>query len=101
MGYYKRHLFMCINEREDSVCCHQFGAQEMRDYVKKRAKELGIHGQGQVRVNNAGCLDRCSEGPVAVVYPDNVWYSYRSKEDLDEIIDSHLVKGEVVEHLRL
>lgn len=55
---------------------------------------------GSVRVNKAGCLGRCDDGPVIVVYPDNVWYTYIDKEDIDEIIDSHLVHGRVVQRLR-
>ena len=73
----------------------------MRDYVKSRVKELGCAGPGKIRVNNAGCLDRCSLGPVLVVYPEGVWYSYVDKADLDEIIDEHLVAGRVVERLKV
>jgi (2Fe-2S) ferredoxin len=54
-----------------------------------------------VRVNKAGCLDRCAGGPVAVVYPEAVWYTYVDRNDLDEIVDSHLLQGRVVERLRL
>ena len=101
MSFYKRHIFFCTNEREDGICCQDHDAAQMRDYAKKRSKELGIAGQGSVRVNKAGCLDRCSEGPIAVVYPDAVWYSYQNKEDVDEIIEEHLVNGRVVERLRI
>ena len=73
----------------------------MREYVKQRTKELGIAGPGEVRINTAGCLDRCAEGPVLVVYPEAVWYTYLDKEDLDEIIEQHLQKGHVVERLRI
>ncbi len=52
-------------------------------------------------MNKAGCLDRCDEGPVMVVYPEGVWYTYVDISDVDEIIDSHLVGGEIVERLRL
>ena len=62
-------------------------------------KSLGLAGPGQVRVNQAGCLDRCQEGPVIVVYPDETWYTYVDKADIDEIIDEHLVGGRVVERL--
>ena len=58
-------------------------------------------GVGGVRVNKAGCLDRCAGGPVAVVYPEEVWYTYVDEHDLDEIVDSHLKNGHVVERLRL
>jgi (2Fe-2S) ferredoxin len=102
MAYYRHHVFFCTNQREDgSQCCNQCGAQEARDYVKRRCKELGIHGAGQVRINTAGCLDRCELGPVIVVYPDETWYTYVDREDLDEIIREHLQHGRVVERLRL
>ena len=102
MSYYKHHVFFCTNLREDgSACCQRFNAQAMRDYAKKRSKELGIAGEGRVRVNSAGCMDRCSEGPVLVVYPEAVWYSYVDQSDIDEIIDEHLVHGRVVERLKI
>lgn len=101
MSYYKRHLFICTNFREDGVCCQQHDAREKRDAAKKYAKQAGLTGQGKIRVNIAGCLDRCDEGPVAVVYPDAVWYRYQSVEDLQEIIDNHLVGGDIVKHLQI
>jgi (2Fe-2S) ferredoxin len=64
-------------------------------------KELDLSGPGKVRINVAGCLDRCEEGPVIVVYPEEVWYTYVDQHDIDEIIDEHLVKGKVVERLRI
>jgi (2Fe-2S) ferredoxin len=73
----------------------------MRDYAKARIKELGLSGQNQVRINQAGCLDRCEEGPVLVVYPEGVWYTYVDQHDVDEIIDQHLVNGVIVERLRI
>ena len=100
--YYRYHVFFCTNLREDGkVCCAQRGAQAMRDYAKARVKELGLDGPGQVRVNNAGCLDRCQEGPCVVVYPEGVWYSYVDREDIDEIIDSHLRQGRPVDRLKI
>lgn len=102
MAYFSRHLFFCTNEREDgSPCCQRFNTRAMRKYVKERCKELGIHGEGQVRINIAGCLGRCSEGPVIVVYPEAVWYTFVDEEDLDEIIEQHLVNGQVVKRLLL
>jgi len=102
MSHYRYHVFFCTNLREDgSACCQRFNAQAMRDYAKKRSKELGIAGAGKVRINSAGCMDRCSEGPVLVVYPDETWYTYVDREDIDEIIDQHLVKGQVVDRLKI
>ena len=102
MSYFSQHVFFCTNQRDDgSQCCNQCGAGDARAYVKQRCKDLGIHGAGQVRINNAGCLDRCELGPVVVVYPEGVWYTYVDRDDLDEIIEQHLQHGKVVERLRL
>jgi (2Fe-2S) ferredoxin len=100
--YYKHHVFFCTNLREDgSQCCQQCNALDLRNYAKQRSKALGIAGKGGVRINTAGCLDRCAEGPVVVVYPEGVWYTYVDQEDIDEIIDEHLVNGRPVERLRI
>jgi (2Fe-2S) ferredoxin len=102
MSHYKYHVFFCTNQREaGEACCNNHGAAEMRDYCKQRVKNLGGKIAGKVRINNAGCLDRCEQGPVIVVYPEAVWYTYVDREDIDEIIDSHLVGGKVVERLQI
>ncbi len=99
--YYARHIFFCLNERKSGEdCCAQHHAQVGFDRCKQLVKEAGLSGVGQVRVNKAGCLDRCSAGPVAVVYPEGVWYSYVDVHDIDEIVESHLKNGKVVERLR-
>lgn len=104
MSYYKRHIFFCTNDRgadADRPSCNQCGSTEIREYAKKKVKELGLAGQGKFRVNTSGCLDRCEEGPVCVVYPDGVWYTYVDAEDVDEIIESHLINGKPVERLMI
>ncbi|MCL4743954.1 MAG: (2Fe-2S) ferredoxin domain-containing protein [Burkholderiaceae bacterium] len=102
LSYYQRHLFFCLNERDDGrECCAARDAQRLQAYAKDRVKKLGLSGPGQVRVNRAGCLDRCEHGPVAVVYPEAIWYTYLDEQDIDEIIDSHLVGGEPVKRLQL
>lgn len=102
MVWYQRHLFFCTNRREDGrVCCHDAGAEPARAWAKNRVKALGLAGVGKVRVNMAGCLDRCEEGPVLVVYPEGVWYTYVDQEDLEEIIQEHLVNGRIVDRLLL
>jgi len=83
------------------MCCNNHGAADMRDYCKQRVKALADTIPGKVRINNAGCLDRCDQGPVIVIYPEATWYTYVDKEDIDEIIDSHLVKGKVVDRLKI
>lgn len=98
--YFKRHIFFCLNERKNNeACCAQQGAQAAFDHCKKRVKDLGLSGPGLVRVNKSGCLDRCAAGPVAVVYPEGVWYTYVDQADIDEIVESHLKNGQVVERL--
>lgn len=102
MSYYKYHVFFCCNQREPgATCCNNFGAGEMRSYAKDRIKELNLKGKGQVRINSAGCMDRCDDGPVIVVYPEGVWYTYVDKTDIDEIIEEHLLHGRVVERLMI
>ena len=102
MSFFRYHLFVCTNRRENGeACCADHGAADARAYLKRRCKELGIHGQGQTRINGAGCLDRCQEGPVLVIYPEETWYTYVDREDLEEIITRHLLHGEVVERLRI
>jgi (2Fe-2S) ferredoxin len=64
-------------------------------------KELDLNGPGKVRINKAGCLDRCEEGPVVVIYPQGTWYTYVDNSDIDEIIDRHILRGEVVERLKI
>lgn len=101
-SYYRHHVFFCLNQRDKGEkCCADFDAADLQAYAKGRIKKLGLSGKGEIRVNKAGCLDRCEEGPVLVVYPDNVWYTYIDRDDIDEIIDRHLVKGEIVERLRI
>ena len=99
-SYYQRHIFFCLNERKNGEeCCVQHAAQAGFDRCKQQVKEQGLAGPGMVRVNKAGCLDRCAAGPVAVVYPEAVWYTYVDAHDIDEIVDSHLKNGKVVQRL--
>ena len=99
-SYYKRHIFFCLNQRSSGEdCCANYKAQEAFDRCKAKVKQEGLAGPGNVRVNKAGCLDRCAAGPVAVVYPEAVWYTYVDASDIDEIVESHLKNGKVVERL--
>ncbi|MES2784941.1 MAG: (2Fe-2S) ferredoxin domain-containing protein [Pseudomonadota bacterium] len=100
ISYYKRHIFFCLNLRENGEqSCAQHNAQGAFDRCKQLVKAQGLAGPGGVRVNKAGCLDRCAGGPVAVVYPEAVWYSYVDENDIEEIVESHLKNGVVVERL--
>jgi len=100
VSYYQYHVFFCTNSRElGKQSCEQCNASEIRAYAKAKIKQLGLSGEGKVRINTAGCLDRCELGPVLVVYPEETWYSYLDREDIDEIIEQHLIGGKVVERL--
>lgn len=102
MSHYSHHVFFCCNQRTNGErCCNDSKASEVRDYAKAKVKQLGLSGEGKVRINMAGCLDRCDEGPVIVVYPEETWYTYVDKEDIDEIISEHLQNGRIVERLRI
>ena len=91
-------MFFCIHERDDGRdYCQQHDAQSLRDYAKQRVHELKLR---KVRVNNAGCLNRCALGPMLVIYPEGVWYQYQTKKDIDEIIEFHLQQGKIVERLK-
>jgi (2Fe-2S) ferredoxin len=102
MSHYQRHVFFCCNQRTNGeACCNNHGSSEMRSYAKAKIKALGLNGKGKMRINQSGCMDRCEEGPVLVVYPEAVWYTYVDQEDVDEIIQEHLINGRVVERLQI
>jgi (2Fe-2S) ferredoxin len=102
MGYYQRHIFFCLNQRiNGEASCGDHAAKAGFDHCKARIAAAGLNGPGKVRVNKAGCLDRCAGGPVAVVYPEGTWYTFVDPSDIDEIVDRHLIGGEVVERLVL
>jgi (2Fe-2S) ferredoxin len=97
--YYASHVFCCTNRRPDGHprgSCAAKGSEKLRDYMKARAKELGIR---RTRINSAGCLDRCELGPSMVIYPEGVWYRYDSAADIDEILQKHVIDGGRVERL--
>ena len=101
MSYYERHIFFGLNKRDGEPACADHDAEAGFARCKQQAKKAGLIGPGKVRVNKAGCLDRCAGGPVAVVYPEGTWYTYVDAHDIDEIVESHLQNGRVVERLLL
>lgn len=99
-SHFTHHVFFCLNQRVDgTACCMNHGAESTFNYMKSRIKTLGLSGAGKIRINRAGCLDRCAVGPVLVVYPAAVWYTFIDEDDIDEIIDRHLINGQIVERL--
>ena len=99
--YFEAHLFVCCNRRADDHkrgSCAAKGSEHLRDYMKARAKEMGL---SRVRVNTAGCLDRCELGPCVVIYPEGVWYRVTSPADVDAILERHVRDGGRVPELLL
>lgn len=97
--FYRRHVFFCQNEREESDprgCCAAKGSKDLRDYMKAKAKEMGLK---RVRINASGCLDRCELGPSVVVYPEGVWYTCKTTDDVDRILEDHIRDGRPVDDL--
>jgi (2Fe-2S) ferredoxin len=92
---------MNVREGEGPPQLRQARRRNAQKHAKKRIKELGLNGQGKVRINQAGCLDRCEEGPVLVVYPQGTWYTYVDTSDIDDIIDPTCSRAKVVERLKI
>jgi (2Fe-2S) ferredoxin len=100
-SYYEAHVFVCTNDRGDGAkraSCARRGSEKLRDYMKAQARAAGVK---NIRINAAGCLDRCELGCTLVIYPEGVWYHYDTRADLDEIIETHLLAGRRVERLLL
>ena len=100
MPTFQRHVFVCTNERapdHPKGCCKAKGGVEVRDQLKVELKSRGL--AKQVRANNAGCRDQCEHGVSVVVYPEQVWYGHVTVADVTEIVESHLMRGEVVQRL--
>ena len=92
--YYEKHIFFCTNLRENKkkLSCGAFNSAELRMYMKKKVKELGIKG---VRINASGCLNRCKLGPILVAYPKGVWFKIRNKKDVDLFVEQFLFKDKI------
>jgi (2Fe-2S) ferredoxin len=106
-SFFEHHVFFCMNVREavqgdpPRACCGGETAVAAQQHAKQRIKKLQLNGPGKVRINQAGCLDRCEQGPCVVIYPQGTWYTYVDNADIDEIIDQHIIAGQTVERLIL
>jgi (2Fe-2S) ferredoxin len=100
MAGFKRHIFICTNQRsldDPRGSCSKLGSEALHAHFKQEAKRLNL--KGVVRTNKAGCLDHCALGPSVVIYPEGVWYRVTSEVDVTEIMERHIIKGEVVTRL--
>ncbi|CAH2600898.1 (2Fe-2S) ferredoxin domain-containing protein [Rhodovastum atsumiense] len=99
--HFEAHIFVCCNRRPDGYrrgSCAAKGSEALRDYMKVRVKELGLT---NIRVNMAGCLDRCEQGPALVIYPEGIWYKVATREDVDAVLEQHVRDGGRVPALML
>jgi len=102
MPKFEKHIFVCGNLRPPDAprpCCDPSGRAELQKSFKDKLAERGL--KGRVRANQSGCLDQCEHGPNLVVYPDAIWYGRVTLDDVDEIIESHIIGGKPVERLVL
>jgi (2Fe-2S) ferredoxin len=98
--FYQKHIFLCTNQKAPGkVCCANTGGEVYFAYMKEQLIQKGLHGPNKVRLSQAKCLGRCSEGPCLVIYPEGVWYTYASFADLDAIIEQHVQHDACLEHL--
>lgn len=102
MAAFERHIFVCTNQRPAGSprgCCDPEGKRVLQSLFKAALARRGL--KGRVRANAAGCLDQCEHGPTVVVYPEAVWYGGVTADDVEEIVDSHILEGRPVERLLL
>ena len=102
MKRFEKHIFICENKRPEGHprgCCLEKNSAEVKELFKKRIKELGF--TASVRANSAGCFDACEHGVTVVVYPEQIWYGKVTVDDVEEIIQQHLIKNIPVERLKI
>jgi (2Fe-2S) ferredoxin len=102
MPKFEKHIFVCGNQRpagHPRGCCDPLAEANLQKLLKQKLAERGL--KGKVRANQAGYLDQCEHGPNIVIHPDAVWYGHVTEGDVDEIIESHILRGRPVERLRL
>ncbi len=102
MKRFEKHIFICENKRPDGHprgCCLDKGSADVRALFKKRLKELGL--KAEVRANAAGCLDACEFGVTVLVYPEQIWYGGVNIDDVEEIIQSHIINDIPVKRLMI
>jgi (2Fe-2S) ferredoxin len=102
MKRFEKHIFICENKRSEGHprgCCAEKNSPEIKELFKRRIKELGLN--SIVRANSAGCLDACEHGVTVVVYPEQIWYGKVTVDEVEDIIQEHIIKNNPVERLKI
>ena len=102
MKRFEKHIFICENRRPEGHprgCCAEKNSPDIKELLKKRIKELGLN--TSVRANTAGCLDACEHGVTIVIYPEQIWYGKVTVDDVEEIIQQHIINNSPVERLKI
>lgn len=97
---FEKHIFICTNQKaEGKKCCGETNGMELVALFREKLKEKGLH--GKIRTQKTGCLDACASGPSLVIYPEGVFYGRVTHDDVDRIIESHILNNEIVKDLEL
>lgn len=102
MKRFEKHIFVCENKRlggHPRGCCCDKGSKEIRALLKNRLTELGL--KSKVRANASGCLDACEYGVTVLVYPEQIWYGGVTLDDVEEIIQQHIINGKPIKRLMI
>lgn len=102
MKRYEKHIFICENKRPEGDprgCCADKGGEKIRNLFKEKLKKLNLN--LKMRANASGCLDACEHGAVVLIYPEQTWYGNVTINDVDEIIEKHILNNEIIERLTI
>jgi (2Fe-2S) ferredoxin len=97
---FEKHIFICANQKaEGKACCGEKNGLELIEKFREVLNEKGL--KGKVRAQKSGCLDACNFGPALVIYPEGTYYGHIKLEEVERIVNEHVIGGKVIEELEL